>query len=192
MLCSGIKPLSTLLLANAYCALAFAASNFTIDPRSSLVHFDIARVGVIALSGRFRKTGGTLTLDLEAKSGSVSFTIDTTSIDMEAAVWNSLFVNEGLLNVKKYPEMNFKSNELVFSNDKVVAAQGQFTMLGVTKPVSVSVQNFQCSTAGSGGKMLCSGDISTSLKRSDFGLDKHIPAVSDQVNVNVHVDAIQN
>ena len=112
MLCLRLKQLSTFLLANAFVVLAFAASDFTIDPESSPAHFDIARVGVIPLSGRFKRTGGTLTLDLEAKSGSVSFNVDTASIDMGTAAWNSLFVNEGLLNIKKFPTMSFKSNEI--------------------------------------------------------------------------------
>ena len=79
--------------------------------------------------------------------------------------------------------MTFKSNKLIFEGDKVVAAEGQFTMIGVTKPLKIDVTNFQC------GKKVCSGEVAAVLKRSDFGLTKYIPAVSDEVTISVPIDA---
>jgi len=88
--------------------------------------------------------------------------------------------------------MDFKSDRLIFVNQKVVAADGQFTMLGVTKPLTVTVNNFQCGISPIDKKQVCSGDITAMLKRSDFGLTKYIPAVSDEVSVNISVDAYKD
>jgi polyisoprenoid-binding protein YceI len=186
------KHLAICFVIGATVTCAFAADNYTIDPISSLARFEIAQVGIVPLGGRFNKTSGKLTMDLSAKSGSVNFTIETASIDMGSKGWSSHLGDEGLLNVKKYPTMNFKSDKLVFSGDKVVAAEGQFNMLGVTKPVKLVVQNFQCGVSPIDKRDICSGDVSTILKRSDFGLKKYIPAVSDEVNISVRVDAYKS
>ena len=184
------KLLSLILFGSA--AAAFAADSYTIDPAYSMAHFDIARVGFSAQRGSFNKTSGKVTLDLPAKKGSVDFTIQTASIDMGSAAWTAHLSDEGLFNVKKFPTMHFRSEQLVFEGDKVVAAQGQFTMLGVTRPLRLAVNNFQCGVSPLNKKPLCSGNITAAIKRSDFGLTKYIPVVSDEVSITVPVDAYRN
>ena len=56
--------------------------------------------------------------------------------------WTKHLSDEGLFNVKKFPTMTFKSDKLIFDGNKVVAAEGQFTMIGVTKPLKVTVNGF--------------------------------------------------
>ena len=171
---------------------AFAADSYTFDSVYSLVHFDIARVGFSSQRGTFNETQGKVTLDLATKTGNVDFIIQTASIDMGALAWTSHLSDEGLFNVKKFPTMNFKSDKLIFEGEKVVAAEGQFTMLGVTKPLRVTVNDFQCGISSIDKRSLCSGSISASLKRSDFGLTKYIPFVSDEVSITVPMDAYKN
>ena len=186
------KHLAISLILCAVGASAFAADIYTIDPGYSRAHFDITRLGFSTQRGAFNKTSGKVTLDLAAKTGSVDFTINTQSIDMGSAAWTAHLSDEGLFNVKKYPTMVFKSDKLVFAGDKVVAAEGQFTMLGVTKPLKVTVNNFQCGVSPIDKRNMCSGNITGTLKRSDFGLTKYIPAVSDEVAIDVPVDAYKN
>ena len=83
---------------------------------------------------------------------------------------------EGFFNTAKYPTITFKSNKLVFEGDKVVAAEGDFTLLGVTKPVKLAVSNFKCGPNPMNKKEMCGADISTTIKRSDFGMTKYLPA----------------
>lgn len=180
------------LVLSSIAASAFAADTYTVDPEHSLAYFDIARVGFSSQRGRFNKTSGKVTLDVPAKRGSVDFTIYTTSIDMGSAAWTRHLSDEGLFNVRHYPSMNFKSDKLVFDGNNVVAAEGRFTMLGVTKPLRLTVSNFQCGASPVDKRQVCSGNISASLKRSDFGLTKYIPAVSDEVSISVPVDAYKN
>jgi polyisoprenoid-binding protein YceI len=176
------KYLVIALMLSSVATSAFCADSYTIDPHTR-AHFEITRVGFSKQRGSFNKTSGKVTLDFASKSGSVDFTIHTTSIDMGSAAWDAHLSDPGLFNVKKYPTMTFKSSKLIFAGEKVVAAEGQFTMIGVTKPLKIDVNNFQC------GKRVCSGEIAAVLKRSDFGLAKYIPAVSDEVTIVVPIDA---
>lgn len=186
------KNLAVLSVSSALIAPAFAADSYTIDPAFSSPHFEIARVGFSTQFGRFNRAEGKVTLDLANKKGSVDFTIHTASIDMGHAAWTAHLSDEGLFNVKKFPTMNFKSDKLIFDGNKVVAAEGEFTMLGVTKPLTVAVSDFQCGNNPMNKKQACSGNVSATLMRSDFGLTKYIPAVSDEVKISVPVDAYRN
>ena len=170
----------------------FAADNYTTDPDYSIAQFEIARVGFSSQSGRFKKTKGEITLDLPAKKGSVDFTIYTSSIEMGSTAWTSHLSDAGLFNVKKFPTMNFKSDKLIFDGDKVIAAEGQFTMLGVSKPLKLVVKNFQCGVRPVDKREVCSANIFATLNRSDFGLTKYIPAASDEVTISVPVDAYKH
>jgi polyisoprenoid-binding protein YceI len=171
---------------------AFAADNYTIDPEFSIPNFEVTRVGFSTQYGRFNKAEGTLAIDLAAKTGSVDFTVYTGSIDMGSAAWTSHLSDEGLFNVKVFPTMNFKSNKLIFDHNKIVAAEGQFTMLGVTKPLKLAVSNFHCGANPTNKKQMCTGNVSATVRRSEFGLGKYIPAVSDEVKVSVPVEAYKN
>jgi len=97
-----------------------------------------------------------------------------------------------LFNTKQFPDMTFKSDQLIFEGSKVIAAEGQFTMLGVTKPLRVTVNNFQCGISPVDKRSMCSGNVTANIKRSDFGLTKYIPVVSDEVSISVPVDAYKD
>lgn len=181
-----------IVLWGAVAASAFAADSYTIDPEFSAAQFEVVRLGFSVQTGRFNRTRGKVTLDLPARTGSAEFTVDTTSIDMGSPAWTSHLSDEGLFNVRNYPTMTFKSDKLIFDGDKVLAAEGLFTMLGVTRPIRIAVANFQCGISPINRKQMCSGNITATLKRSEFGLTKYIPAVSDEVRVNVPVDAYRD
>jgi polyisoprenoid-binding protein YceI len=171
---------------------ALAADSYTIDPGFAMASFDIPRVAFSSQRGLFKKTSGRVKLDLVAKNGSVEFTIDTRSIDMGSAAWTAHLADDELFNVEKFPTMTFKSDKLIFEGGKVVAAEGQFTMLGVTKPLKLAVNNFQCGNSPVDKRFMCSGNISANIKRSEFGLTKYIPVVSDEVSISVPVDAYKD
>jgi polyisoprenoid-binding protein YceI len=171
---------------------AFALDSYTIDPASAMASFDIPRVAFSSQRGFFKKTTGRVLLDLAAKKGSVDFTIDTRSIDMGSPAWTANLADDGLFNVEKFPTMTFKSDKLIFEGSKVVAAEGQLTMIGITKPIKVLVINFQCGVSPVDNRSMCSGNVSANIKRSDFGLTKYIPVVSDEVSISVPVDAYKD
>ena len=168
------------------------ADSYTTDAEFSVPVFEISHLGFTTQHGLFKKTNGKISIDFTTKTGSVDFTIFTESLDMGWEPWTKHLSDEGLFNVNKFPTMTFKSNKLIFDGDKVVAADGQFTMIGVTAPLKVEVNNFQCSSNPVNKKQMCSGNVTATLKRSVFGLTKYIPAVSDEVKVTIPVEAYKD
>lgn len=185
------KPVA-LLLVLTVSAPAWAADEYTIDGNHTFPVFEVNHLGFSTQRGRFNKTSGKIVLDTVAKQGSVDLTIDATSLDMGFPTWDQHMAAEGFFNPEKFPTITFKSNKLVFEGDKVVAAEGDFTLLGVTKPLRLTVNNFKCGAHPFTKKEMCGADIAATIKRSDFGMAKSIPAVSDEVKLYSPVEAVKN
>ena len=179
--------LSAVLVAPAFCA-----DTYTFDPEYTIPAVEVGHLGFTTQRGRFDKTEGKVALDFAARSGSVEFTVLTNSLDMGSKAWTVHVSSEGLFNVKRYPTMTFKSDRLIFDGEKVVAADGQFTLLGVTKPLTITVNRFACAANPVNKKFMCAGDIGATIKRSEFGMTKYIPTVSDEIKINVPVEAYRN
>lgn len=171
---------------------ALAVDTYTFDPEYTIPVFEVGHLGFTTQRGRFDKTEGKVVLDLGAKTGQVEFTVFTSSLDMGSRAWTVHVSSEGLFNVDKYPTLTFKSDKLVFDGGKVVAAEGQLTMLGVTRPVRVMVNRFTCGIHPVNKRALCAGDIAATINRSEFGMNKYIPTVSDEIRISVPVEAYRD
>ncbi len=173
-------------------APALAADSYRFDPHHTRPLFEVKHMGLSTQHGRFGKADGSAVLDTVAKRGSVELTIDATSIDMGTDEWNKHMKSDEFFNVARFPAMTFKSDKLIFDGDRLVAAQGQFTLLGVTRPLRISVANFRCGQNPMTKQPTCGADISAQIKRSDFGMTKFLPAVGDDVKIFVPVEATKD
>ncbi len=181
------------LLALAFAVPALAApESFTLDHRHSFPSFRINHLGISMQLGRFDKTTGKFTIDRAEHTGSVELTIDTASIDMGFDKWNEAMRDQDWFNVAQYPTMSFKSTALVFNGDDVAGADGEFTLLGVTRPVSVKLSSFNCIVHPMNKKTVCGGTATTTIKRSDFGMKKALPGIGDEVEITMSVEAFKD
>ncbi|OGS96080.1 MAG: hypothetical protein A3H31_01250 [Gallionellales bacterium RIFCSPLOWO2_02_FULL_57_47] len=170
----------------------YAAESYTIDPAHTWPMFEVNHLGYSTQRGRFNKSSGKITLDTAAKKGSVELVIETASIDMGFDKWDEHMKSEDFFNVGLFPTMRFTSDKLVFDGDKVVAAEGYFTLLGVSKPLTLTVSNFRCAPHPMNKKQTCGADISVTIQRMQFGMSKFVPAVSDEVKISSPVEAIKD
>ena len=104
--------------------------------------FEVQHMGFSLQRGTFSKATGKITLDRAAKKGAIDVTIDTTTVKTIDPRLDTHVRGEDFFNVAKYPTMTFKSSQLSFDGDRVVGADGELTMLGITKPVKLTVANF--------------------------------------------------
>lgn len=187
-----MQPYIPTLLAAAISSSAMAADSYTIDPNHTLPVFEVNHLGFSTQRGRFDQTAGTIRLDIEKKAGAVEWTIAADSINMGQAKWNEHLKSEDFFNVAKFPTITFKSDQLIFKGDKPVAAEGTLTLLGVSKPLKLTIHRFTCGEHPMTKKPLCSADIESSLKRSEFGMTKYLPGVGDDIKVLVPVEAYKD
>jgi polyisoprenoid-binding protein YceI len=175
----------------ALSAAALAADNYTIDSRHTFPVFEVNHLGFSTQRGRFNKTTGKVTLDVAAQKGSVEVVIDTASIDMGLEDWDKHMKNEDFFNVEKYPTMTFKSDRFIFKKGKPAEVHGTLTLLGVERPVQLKVEHFHCGVHPINKKEVCGADLTTRIKRSDFGMTKFLPAVGDDIVIRIPVEAFK-
>lgn len=189
---SVIRPiLASLAAAAAFPTLA-APESYSVDPRHTFPSFEVSHLGFSTQRGRFNKTTGKITLDREAKTGTVEIEIDAASVDSGLDKLEEHLRSEDFFNAAKYPTLTFKSTGMTFNSDKPASVTGDFTMLGVTRPVTLTVHAFNCGVHPINKKDVCGADVSATIKRSEFGMTKYVPGVSDEVKLQIQVEAFKD
>ena len=140
----------------------------------------------------FMKSAGKAVLDTAAKTGSVEVTIQSASFLTGHAFMEGVMKGKDIFNVEQFPAMTFKSTRMIFSGDAPLAVEGELTLLGVTKAMTLSFTNFNCGQHPRSKKDQCGGNLAGALKRSGFGMKAFIPAVADDVRLNIQVEAFKD
>lgn len=187
-----MKKLAMLAVAASLSSAAFAATEtYVIDGTHTFPRFEYNHLGYSTQVSRFDKTSGKITLDRAAKTGSVDVVIDAKSVDTGYALFNEHIQGEDYFYTAKYPTITFKSSSMKFDGDKLVAVDGDLTVKGVTKPVTLTVTSFHCMPHPMLKKDACGANATTKIKRSEFNAGKSAPYVSDEVTLTIPVEAVK-
>lgn len=186
------KHLLATLLGALVAAPAFAAESYTIDPSHTLPVYEINHFNWSTQRGRFNKVSGKITLDRAARTGSIDLTIDVASVDSGVAKLDEHLMSEDFFDVAKHPTMRFRSDRIVFEGDKPRSVPGQFTLLGVTRPLTLAISSFHCAENPFAKKMACGANAVATLKRSEFGMTTYAPGLGDEVKLLVNVEAFKD
>lgn len=183
---------ATLTLAAALAAPAFAApETYVLDSAHSFPRFSYNHFGYSTQVSRFNKTTGKIIYDKEAKTASVDIVIDATSVDSGFPVFNEHLRGEDFFDTAKYPTATFKSTKVVFEGDKPSAIEGNLTIKGITKPVTLTVTSFHAMPHPMKKKDAIGANAFTTVKRSDFNAGKYAPNVGDEIRIDLGVEAIK-
>ena len=189
------KQLTTLALALAAASLntaAFAApETYVADSSHTFSRFSYSHFGYSTQQSRFNKNSGKVVFDKVAKTGSVDIVIDTKSVDTGNDTFNEHIQGEDFLDTAKYPTATFKSTKVIFEGDKPAKVEGNLTLKGVTKPVTLTVTSFQAMPHPMVKKDAIGANAYTVVKRSEFNAGKYAPYVGDDVRIEVAIEAIK-
>ena len=187
-----MKKLLAFIAAAGFSLSAFAAPEvYVIDGSHTFPRFEYSHMGFSTQQSRFNNTTGKITLDRAAKTGSVEVLIDTKSVDTGSTLFNSHIQGEDFLDTAKYPVATYKSTKFNFDGDKLASVEGNLTLKGVTKPVTLSVTSFTCAPHPMLKKDACGANATAKIKRSEFNAGKYAPAVSDDVTLTFAIEAIK-
>lgn len=175
-----------LILSVALPALA-ATETFTFDRAHTLIGFRIRHV-VTKVEGRFKGFTGTIWLDRANPAGSkIELTIQTGSIDTAVEDRDKDLRSPNFFDVEKYPTITFKSSKVEAKGSDSYEVTGDFTMHGVTKTIRVPVKHTGFGKLGDIDK--AGFEIALPLSRKDYGIDRGIPLLGDDVEINIQVEA---
>ena len=165
---------------------SYAIDNSHTFPRFSYSHF-----GLSTQLSRFNKTSGAIVLDPATRTGSVNIVIDTTSVDTGYATFDEHIQGADFLDTARFPTATFKSTSVRFEGDRPVAIDGNLTLKGVTKPVTLSVTSFKAMPHPILKKDAIGANATTRVKRSEFNAGKYAPNVGDEVQIDIAVEAVR-
>lgn len=168
-----------------------APQTYVVEGTHTFPRFSYSHFGYSTQLSRFDKTTGTVVFDAEGKTGSVDIVIDMTSVNTGFADFNGHIQGEDFLDTAKFPKATFKSTKVVFEDGKPKSIDGQLTIKGVTKPVTLTVSSFQAMPHPMLKKAALGANAWTVIKRSEFNAGKFAPYVGDDVRIDIAIEAIQ-
>jgi polyisoprenoid-binding protein YceI len=149
-----------------------APVTYQVDPAHTYPSFEADHFnGLSVWRGKMTKTSGTVVLDQQAHTGTVDITVDAASIDFGNPKLNEHAKSAELFDVAKYPTITFKGKIDKFNADAPAEVHGELTMHGVTKPVTLTFNQFKCMQNPMSKKQVCGADAAATLDRSAFGID---------------------
>ena len=154
-------------------ASVFAAPvTYKLDPTHTYPSFEADHLGGLSVwRGKFNATSGTVVYDKEAKSGSLDITVDMSSVDFGMPKLNEHAKSAEIFDVTKYPTATFSGKFTKFNGASPAEASGTFTMHGVSKPLTLTINSFLCKLNPMSKKEVCGADASATFNRSDFGVN---------------------
>lgn len=184
--------LTAIAVSSAITGPALAApETYVVDPTHTYPRFSYDHFGLSTQLSKFTKTSGKVVLDRVAKTASVDIEIDMKSVDTGYATFNEHIQAEDFLDTNKFPKASFKSTKVVFEGDKPTSIEGNLTIKGITKPVTLKVNRYVNKPHPMRKVDVIGADASAVIKRSDFNAGKFAPAVGDEVTITVAIEALK-
>jgi polyisoprenoid-binding protein YceI len=189
------RALAAAALLSALAAPAFAEV-YAVDPGHSEVSFQVRHL-VSQVRGRFNQFAGTISLNPQKMAdSSVEFTVKAASVDTALPDRDKHLRSPDFFDVDKQPEITFKSTSIKATGKDAYAVTGNFTLRGVTKPITLPV-TFLGAAKDPWGNERAGFETSTTINRKDYGmvwnaaLDNGGVILGDEVKIEINLEAIK-
>jgi polyisoprenoid-binding protein YceI len=185
-----LKVLPAVLIVATTSTVYAKTEKFVLDSNHTNIIWHANHLGFSNPDGKFAKANGYITLDEKNPSvSSVNVTIDTSSIITGNEAFDKHLKGSDFFNVEKYKTATFVSTKVDIYNEKYAKIYGDFTMLGVTKPVVLYAKLNKIGKHPFTKKKSVGFSATTVIKRSEFGMNYGIGMVSDDIQIAIEVEA---
>ena len=174
----------------------YEAATWSIDPVHSEVGFSVRHMMVSKVRGKFTSFSGEIVTGADPLSSSVTATIDLSSIDTGNADRDAHIRSADFFETDAYQTMTYRSSG-VREEDGDYVLDGELTLKGITKPVSLKLELGGFGPDPYGG--VRAGFTATGeIKRSDFGVDFNAAletggvVVGDKVALHLEIEGVRN
>ena len=173
--------------------LSFAEPvTFTLDNNHTYVLWNIKHLGFSTQAGKWY-ANGQLVLDKDHPDQSkVNATIKIADIATGLPELDKHLKSKQFFDIDKFPQATFVSDKVEVLSDKSAKVQGMLTLHGVTKPVTLDVTFNKVGINPINNKNTVGFSATASIKRSDFGMNAFLPALGDEVALQIDAEAYQN
>lgn len=187
----GIKLIAAAAFALSASSAMAAPETYVIDGSHTYPRFSYSHMGYSTQLSRFSNTTGKVVFDNAAKHGEVDIVIDMNSVDTGFKKFDEHLRSADFFETSRFPSATFKSTKVTFEGGKPARVDGNLTIKGITKPVTLTVTSFQAMPHPMLKKDAIGANAHTVIKRSEFGAGMYAPHVSDDVRIDIAIEAIK-
>ena len=163
--------------------------SYTVDSAATVANWSIPFLGVTTLQGRFERTMGKVSLDRSNEKGSIEIAIDTASVNAGNRKFEEHLRGKDFFHVEQFPVMIFKGQISRFDGDSPAEVEGELTLLGVVRPVTLKIANFRCQAPTHLSRDVCAAQATTSIDRTQFGMTYGVGFSGRQVDLAIQIEA---
>ncbi|MFK8078921.1 MAG: YceI family protein [Granulosicoccus sp.] len=181
-----------LTAANAADLSAVPSGGYEVDTTHAYINFQYNHLGLSNPTLSFDDFTVDLDLDnSDPTQSSLAVTIDPASIITGSDIWKDHLTGGDWFNVAAHPQITFQSTSIEGAGDGAYVVTGDLTIKEMSKPVTLNVAINAAMNHPMSGKPVIGLDASGSVLRSDFGMGKFAPNVSDEVLLNISVELLK-
>ena len=167
--------------------------SYQIDPAHTSVLFKINHMGMSTFVGRFNELEASLEFDpAHMENAKLTALIKISSIDVNNKDLEETLKGSSWFEAEKYPQALFKTETVAMLNDTHAKFNGNLTLHGVTAPIVLNVVFNGAGNNMLSGKYTLGFTATTRFKRSQFGIDYLLPAIGDDIDVEVFAEFQKN
>ena len=171
-------------------AVVAQSGTYALDPAHTMVLATWNHMGYSNPSLNFADAKGELVYNAENPSASsVNVTLPLSGITSFTKEFDTHLRSSDFFDIAKFPDATFKSTSVTANGGNKFTVAGDLTIKGITKPVTLDVTLNGAGEHPMTKQQAIGFDATTTLKRSDFGLEMAAPAVSDEVKLRITTEA---
>lgn len=165
------------------------AGSYTLDPAHSKITWSVNHLGFSTYTGQFAGGTGVLQIDPKApQAAKLEVKVDTTQVGTLNEALDKHLKTADFLDVANHPTATFRSTSVKLVDKDTADITGQLTLRGVTKPVTIRADFHQAGVNPLDKTYSLGFDGTTTIKRSDFGVNYAVPMVSDEVTLHLEAE----
>lgn len=169
-----------------------ASTPYVIDPTHTQVEFTYSHLGFSNITGRFDAVESEFTFDPANPANSrVKVTIPVNSISTGVEKLDQHLLAADFFDAASFPTATFESTGVTAAGEGKLAVAGNLTIHGVTRPVVLDVTINKIAEHPMRKVPAAGFDARVDIKRSEFGIGNYVPAISDEVTIEITVEAYQ-
>ena len=164
---------------------------YNLDPNHTQVEFSWSHFGFSHITGRFDKVEGNFQFDpVDPTRSSIDVSIPITSIDTGVGALDEHLQSPDFFDAAQFPVATFKSDKVERGAGNALKVSGALTIHGVSRPAVLDVTVNKVGEHPMAGRAAAGFDAKTTIKRSDFGISKFVPNVSDEITIAISTETM--
>lgn len=147
------------------------AVTYAIDPAHTFPSFEADHMGMSTFRGQFDRSSGTIALDRQAGTGTVSVDVDLASVHFGNPELDKLMATSDYFDTGRHPTAHYEGRLAGFVDGKPTRVDGTLTLRGASHPLTLEIRSFKCMPHPVFKRDWCGADASGHFSRAEFGID---------------------